>query len=187
MIFDRYFASLSSWLDWSSSIVDIWLGKHPSVVRRATTSDAAACAAIHAQCFAHPWSSLTFEQLLSERGVNAHVVGGASSIDGFILVRATADEAEILSVAVRPEMRRAKIGARLLEASLDDLARARMTAVFLEVEDGNTAALALYHRFGFFPVGRRKGYYRKADGVRDALTMRMDIAQRPIKAPMLDV
>ena len=43
------------------------------------------------------------------------------------------------------------------------------TAVTLEVRASNEAAQALYRRFGFLPVGTRKGYYRHPD--EDALVL----------------
>ena len=45
-------------------------------------------------------------------------------------------------------------------------------AVFLEVSIGNLAAQALYRRFGFVEVGRRKRYYADSS---DALVLRMKI------------
>ena len=34
-----------------------------------------------------------------------------------------------------------------------------LQTVTLEVRAGNAAAVALYHKWGFLPVGRRKNYY----------------------------
>ena len=48
--------------------------------------------------------------------------------------------------------------------------------VFLEVDEGNTAARRLYRRAGFGEVGRREGYYAAADGNRStALVLRRDL------------
>ena len=44
----------------------------------------------------------------------------------------------------------------------------------LEVEEGNAPALAVYRRLGFGEIGRRAGYYLKADQTRAAaLTMKL--------------
>ena len=43
-------------------------------------------------------------------------------------------------------------------------------AAYLEVRASNGVALALYARFGFREVGRRRGYYRRP--VEDAVVMR---------------
>jgi len=47
--------------------------------------------------------------------------------------------------------------------------------VFLEVEDGNTPAIRLYHRAGFHEVGRRESYYPGHAGPTAALVLRRDI------------
>ena len=66
-----------------------------------------------------------------------------------MLSRRAVDEAEILTVVVDPSARRNGCGQRLLGAHLSRLAALGVTTVFLEVEEENVAALALYRRFGF--------------------------------------
>jgi ribosomal-protein-alanine N-acetyltransferase len=46
-------------------------------------------------------------------------------------------------------------------------------SVLLEVRPSNERALAVYRRFGFAEIGRRKGYYPAHEGKReDAIVMR---------------
>ena len=46
-------------------------------------------------------------------------------------------------------------------------------AAFLEVAAGNVAAIGLYRAQGFAEAGRRRGYFRHADGwAEDAIVMR---------------
>lgn len=161
-----------------------WMQAEPAV-RLAATDDAPALAAIHAEGFAHPWTALTLESMLAERGVVAHVIA-AGDPAGFIVARCAADEAEIITVAVATTGRSKGYGRQLLDASLAELARRRIRKVFLEVEAGNDAALRLYATAGFERIGTRRGYYRQADGSRrDALTMRLDLSARP-PPPVLD-
>ena len=54
-------------------------------------------ASIHAEAFDAPWDAAAFSDLLAQAGVIACV-----ETDGFILIRVVADEAEILTLAVRP-------------------------------------------------------------------------------------
>ena len=69
--------------------------------------------------------------------------------------------------------RRAGAGALLLNGAMA-AARARgATAVHLDVRESNAAARALYARFGFTEVGRRRAYYREP--VEDALMLRSDL------------
>lgn len=139
----------------------------PLVVRPGDMADAAAISALHSQSFDRPWGLLEFERLLAEENTLAHVAiaaTGAGSAFGFVLSRVAADEAEVLSIAVAPDRRGEGIAGRLLDAHRDMLRFERVKMLFLEVEDGNDSALALYRKQGFQEVSRRDAYYRKADG-----------------------
>lgn len=90
---------------------------------------------------------------------------------GFALTRIIADEAELLLIAVKPEMHGLGIGALLLQNVIERVAREGAVRLHLEMRDGNPA-LDLYRRFGFTPVGRRHGYYRGKFGQSfDAVTL----------------
>ena len=116
-------------------------------------------AEVHATAFDRPWDSDSFAALLGQPGVMA--LGDA---DGFILIRAVLDEAEILTLAVRPEARRHGLGRGLVEAA-GHLAGSRGAArLYLEVAEDNAAARALYADAGFVQVGRRPGYYGRQAG-----------------------
>lgn len=129
--------------------------------------DPAALAAIHAEAFEAPWGAAALAELLASPGVFA-----VAEDDGFILIRVVVDEAEILTLAVRPSSRRAGRGGRLVEAAVVRAAALGAERMFLEVAEGNAAARALYARSGFVEMGRRRGYYSHADGRReDALTL----------------
>ena len=128
-------------------------------------------AEIHAAAFATPWDAAAFETLLDQTGV--FVLGAP---DGFILLRAVADEAEILTLAVRPGARRSGLGAGLVKQGAAAAAARGATRLFLEVADDNAAALAIYARAGFAEAGRRPGYYARPDGGRrDALILALNL------------
>ena len=131
------------------------------------TADPGRLAAIHAEAFATPWDEAALSELLAAPGVFA-----VAEDDGFILIRVVVDEAEILTLAVRPSARRAGLGVRLVEAAVVRAAALGAERMFLEVAEGNAAARALYARSGFVEMGRRRGYYSHADGSgEDALTL----------------
>jgi len=131
--------------------------------------DAAELAAIHAACFTlpRPWTAPEIKALLA----SPHVFVLTES-SGFLMGRAVAGEAELLTLAVLPAARRHRIGAGLVQQFLVE-AQARAAAqVFLEVAAGNSAAIALYQQAGFANMGRRKDYYTGEDGQKaDALVM----------------
>lgn len=161
--------------------------RRPARIRRIGPEFARACAEIHARSFAHSWSVSEFETLLAGRDVvaEAAMAGGGwrkfwrktPSLAGFVLSRTVSGEAEILTIAVAPSFRRQGVGGALLGAHIATLAARRIEALFLEVEAGNQAALALYRSFDFHQVGTRKGYYPKAGAIAAAaLVLRRDFA-----------
>jgi [ribosomal protein S18]-alanine N-acetyltransferase len=94
------------------------------------------------------------------------------------MVRSVAGEGEILTIAVQPEYRQRGFGAQLLDATLAWFEKSAAGAIFLEVACGNKAAIALYRRFGFCEIGRRKGYTIGQCGAKqDALRMGLDLDQ----------
>ena len=96
------------------------------------------------------------------------------SVVAYIASRISADELHINNIGVREESRRKGLGAALLGAALDEGARRGACLAVLEVRAGNEAAQALYGRFGFEVVGRRRDYYRAP--VEDALVMTKSLA-----------
>lgn len=124
-------------------------------------------AALHAACFTRPrpWSAAEFAALISAPGAFLLTEGG-----GFLLGRALADEAELLTLAVPEAARRQGTGARLLARFVTE-ARARgAEAAFLEVAADNAPARALYSRAGWAAAGRRRDYYGPGA---DALVLRI--------------
>ena len=126
-------------------------------------------AALHARSFTtpRPWSEAEIDALLASPLVFALTRPGA-----FLLGRVVAGEAELLTIAVHPDQRRAGLGGALVDAFVTE-ARARGgESAFLEVAASNTAARALYANCGFAPAGRRRGYYHRPDGTsEDALVL----------------
>jgi [ribosomal protein S18]-alanine N-acetyltransferase len=97
---------------------------------------------------------------------------------GFALSRLLMDEAELLLLAVEPDMQRRGVGRALIERAIGVAEAKGAHRLLLEVRDDN-AALGLYRCAGFGEIGRRRGYYRGADGAtRDALTLARAIGTR---------
>lgn len=142
----------------------------------ATSRDAAAIAALHAASFARGWSEQEVEGLMTDRHVFAHRAMTGFAMAGFILSRLVEDEAEILSVAVAGSRQRRGLARNLLTLHLRRLAGLGARAVFLEVDEQNTAAIRLYDRAGFRQISRRPNYYPAAGGkAAAALVLRRDL------------
>lgn len=88
---------------------------------------------------------------------------------GYSIVYCLSGEAEILNIAVDVYQRERGIGSALMQAMIDGAAARGCEIFLLEVRESNTPAIALYEKFGFQTIGRRKNYYVKP--TEDALIM----------------
>ena len=140
-------------------------------LRPASADEAALLAAMHESAFEAPWGEAEIAALLTGPGGFA-VIAREDEPAGFILCRAVGGEAEILTLAVKPQARGRGLGRALVEAAFGLARQAGADAMFLEVAEDNEAAIALYQTAGFRLAGRRPGYYRRDDGATDALVMR---------------
>lgn len=158
-----------------------WFYSYPPVVDRASLSDADDLAEIHAASFHRGWSAAELESLIADERTVAVVARRGSPFGsrrpvGFVILRAVADEAEVLTLAVGPRQRGRGLGRLLMDEAIRRLYYNRIQSIFLEVDVGNQPALGLYARLGFREVGRRNDYYSTNDGKpATALVMRADI------------
>jgi len=143
----------------------------PWTIRPATHRDVAAAAALERRCFSDPWSEAAIADSFGGPGMRGLVATHPDGLQGYVIARAVAGEAEILNLAVAPEVRGRGLGGRLLDAMLNLLRRAKVREVFLEVRRGNAPAHALYFSRGFEVVGQRANYYRHP--VEDAIVLRL--------------
>jgi ribosomal-protein-alanine N-acetyltransferase len=129
---------------------------------------------IEAQAFPDPWPHQAFAEMLTQK----HVRGFGFEDDertlvGYGLCSLGGDEGEILNLAVEPRARGRGFGSALLEAMLNWLREQGASCIFLEVRPSNDAAIELYRRAGFSPLGVRYGYYRRPR--ENALTMVLEL------------
>jgi ribosomal-protein-alanine N-acetyltransferase len=149
------------------------------MLRDIQPADAALLAALHVQAMDDFWSAETFGELVALPGAFGVLAARGEMPTGFVLARAAADEAEILTLVVIPTFRRQGIGRALLEAAARAARVRGARRLFLEVAAENEPALALYRANGFVAVGRRKDYYaRRGAPAIDALILasRLDAA-----------
>jgi len=138
------------------------------MILRASPAHAALMAAIHARAMARPmasggpqtawgaaWSETTFAVQLGLPGT----LGLIDPAGGVLLARLAGREAELLTLAVCPEVRRRGLARALLTRAMAEAAAAGAERIVLEVAAINAPARALYEAAGFCGVGRRPGYY----------------------------
>ena len=117
--------------------------------------------AIEQVVFPEPWSLAIFTSELALRTGRAYRVAGARArtVVGYFGLMFVEDEAHVTTVAVAPGHQRRGVGTGLLLDAVRIALAEGARHLSLEVAAGNERAQALYRRFGFAPVGVRKGYY----------------------------
>jgi [ribosomal protein S18]-alanine N-acetyltransferase len=160
-------------IKWFSAL---WSSGRPAI-EPATLRDAPRLAELHGASFHRGWSESEFEAMMRERNILVHRLRLGRRTIGFAVSRMAADEAEILSVAVDAAYRGRGLSRDLLLTHLGHLAGRGVRTIFLEVEENNKPARALYGRAGFCIVGSRERYYGQASGEQlNALLMRRDLS-----------
>ncbi len=121
---------------------------------------------LHQKCFPHkPWTADDFADLKKS---GCEII---ASQNGFIVWRATLDEAELITIGVAPDARRTGIAAAMMGIMEGELKKSGVKSVFLEVAENNTPARRLYEQNGYIQIGVRPKYY---DGI-DAIMMKKDL------------
>ncbi|WP_313412349.1 GNAT family N-acetyltransferase [Rhodospirillum rubrum] len=136
-------------------------------------------ATLHAAAFTprdeRPWTAEEFVALLGLPGVFGFLAVDHDAPQGFVILRAVADEAEVLTLAVPPPHAGCGVGRRLMGAALAVVEARGGIRVHLEVAEDNPSARALYARLGFTPKGRRRGYYRRGGRLVDAIVLGLEV------------
>ncbi|MFK8847360.1 ribosomal protein S18-alanine N-acetyltransferase [Streptomyces sp. Ac-502] len=109
--------------------------------------------------------------LVAERDGRLVGYGGLAAVDG---------TGDIQTIATARDQWGSGLGARLLTELLSAATAFECAEVLLEVRVDNTRAQRLYERFGFEPIGFRRGYYQP--GNVDALVMRRT-TESPSESP----
>jgi [ribosomal protein S18]-alanine N-acetyltransferase len=159
-------------------------------IERMTHDDVAAVMAVDQLCFPSPWSENAYRSemgnvsahyivaRLPERGFGA-AAEGQGRLVGFAGAWIVMDEAHVTTIGVHPEYRRHGIGERLFAALLEEARERGVRRATLEVRESNRGAQALYARFGFIPIARRRRYYSDTD--EDAIVMWVEDLQSGVR------
>ena len=146
-------------------------------VRRVTPDDLEEICALDQDSFPEPWSRSLWKLELAR--LHRIYLGAfkATELIGFIGGLLSHTDFHIITVATQKLHRTSGVGSVLLFQMLnevDDLEDGIET-ITLEVRASNKAAQGLYRKFGFAPVGLRRGYYQ-ADN-EDAIVMTIENLQ----------
>jgi ribosomal-protein-alanine acetyltransferase len=143
--------------------------------RQMTVEDIPAVMEIERECFLSSWSLEGYKSELLRDDSKAVIAENNGEIAGFIVTRliTSANEGEILNIAVRVQFRNQGIGKLLLKAINDFFKSNKIKSVWLEVRKTNFTAQDFYRKNGFAFCGERKNFYTNPS--EDALLMKLNL------------
>jgi ribosomal-protein-alanine N-acetyltransferase len=130
------------------------------------------------------WSrGMFWSELAHSRGPGASrryvVAEDGGRIVGYAGLVASGDQGDVQTIAVARGHWGTGLGSRLLAELLRAATAFECAEVMLECRVDNVRAQRLYERFGFEPIGFRRGYYQP--GNVDALVMRLSDPSAPVQ------
>ena len=134
-------------------------------IRTMSRSDVPSVATLERIIYPEPWSARIFFDELAQSNRTYIVAVDGGEIIGYGGVMLIEDDAHVTTLAVVPGSRRMRLGTRLLLSLVESALSRGARHLTLEVRATNTDAQRLYERFGFAPVGKRKGYYAGEDAI----------------------
>ena len=146
----------------------------PSLARM-REPDLAEVLAIEEAIYSHPWTRGNFSDSL-RAGYECRTLRLDAGLIGYFVLMAAAGEAHLLNLSVAARHQRSGHGAQLLAEAMSLARGLGARSLFLEVRPSNSAAKALYTRFGFRKVGVRRAYYPAHFGREDALVLTLKLA-----------
>jgi ribosomal-protein-alanine N-acetyltransferase len=141
-------------------------------IRPMTTDDLDAVLSIEQASFPTPWRREHFAHELAAPHSFPFVTEYNGIIGGYVCLMSLFEEAQILDIAVAPELRGRGMARLLMDHAISVARKKEAEVLALEVRASNFAAITLYERCGFVRTGIRSKYY---EGVDDAVLMEMSL------------
>jgi ribosomal-protein-alanine N-acetyltransferase len=140
-------------------------------VARATRAELDAVCELEQRASVRPWQRQVFVEELGREFSYVMGLWDEDALVAFIVYWIVRDELHILNVATDPHRRRHGFAARLVEHAVAAAKRSACACLLLEVRRSNAAAIRLYRKYGFRPIGVRANYY--AEEHEDAIVMKL--------------
>lgn len=141
----------------------------PITLQPMTIEDLPNVMAIENSAYAVPWPEASYRQeLLHGNRSYFDLAKYRGKIIGYSGMWHFVDEVHLGTIVTHPKAQKMGVGEFLLVNVINRALRLSANVVTLEVRPTNTAARALYTKYGFEEVGHRKHYYRDRE---DALIM----------------
>ena len=130
--------------------------------------------AIEQAVYTHPWTYGNFVDTFQHEHEACGIRDEQGHLVAYFFLMPVVDELHLLTFAVDAKKQKLGYGYILLRKMMALAREKKFASIMLEVRVSNTRAIAVYQRFGFIEIGRRKGYYPAQDLLReDAIVMRI--------------
>lgn len=146
------------------------------ILRRMQQEDVEGVMTIENVVCEFPWTASIFSDCIKV-GYSCWVLDEDNVIVGYGLLSASAGEAHILNVCIKPEKQRQQLGWRLMQHLVKQARYLNSDSVYLEVRVSNNGAYDLYRKLGFVQISERKDYYPATHGREDALVLSMNLKE----------
>ncbi|MES2048301.1 MAG: ribosomal protein S18-alanine N-acetyltransferase [Pseudomonadota bacterium] len=131
---------------------------------------------IEEKVYSHPWTRGNFLDSFYSGHEACGVRNKSEDLMGYFVLMSVVDEMHLLNFSIAAERQRQGLARILLDKMSERAREKNISSILLEVRVSNQRAVEVYQRYGFIEIGRRKGYYPSADGVReDAIVMRIEL------------
>lgn len=147
--------------------------KTPYPVSPVKKEDLAQLVFLERQCFTQSWTIEQYQKVLDQDNYRVLGIFLDNRLNAYIVISLMRDEAEIINLAVHPDLRNMGLARTLISKAIDVCAQTKVKKIFLEVRPSNLPALSVYRASGFVQVARRKKYYQ--EGQEDALVLSLDL------------
>ena len=134
-------------------------------IKRCVSGDAAAVAKIERDCIECPWSEKEIENCIRSDDYAFFKASSDGETLGYIGVQIVAPEFNVCNVAVIESARRRGVATALVGEVVRFALEKGGGTLYLEVNEFNVGAIALYEKLGFVVYGRRPRYYGDAAAI----------------------
>jgi ribosomal-protein-alanine N-acetyltransferase len=151
---------------------------HPHIFSVLTVADLDAVLEIEMEVYTHPWTRGNFLDSFYDGHQARGLRDASGELLGYFFLMPIIDELHLLTFAVAKKYQGQGYAKLLLQEMMRYAQLHGFASIMLEVRVSNIRAMAVYQRFGFVEIGRRKGYYPVNNLSReDAIVMRIDVTQ----------
>ncbi|MFG6467728.1 ribosomal protein S18-alanine N-acetyltransferase [Roseateles sp. BYS87W] len=133
--------------------------------------------AVERHAYPVPWTHGNFVDSLAADYPAEVLRGPRAELMGYWVAMPGVDEMHLLNITVAPAWQGRGLAVQMLDRLVEVCRTRQLTQLWLEVRVSNLRAQAVYARYGFTEVGRRRAYYPVVSGPReDALLMSLAVA-----------